>query len=518
MSTPYHCDVCNIDVKQKGCHFKSKTHIENTRKLEELQGEDKKTVYEYHCEKCNYNTNLKRSWEKHIKSNKHLYTKEECVEMQRKQGEESSKIGNENEIYVERIFQELVEMKKIEQVERLGHISGHKFDIKIKFYEEAFFRGMQIKTLILRQNGYYCTLKHKNRYEDDTLIVAIDKEKTKFVLIPYYYLKHTTGVNFVFKNNTESKYSKYEYTNLQKFKESLIELSKNTTVIKEDISNYITHNNLSEYKMIQLLKEICETKNLQFSHNLSASEQTDCNINQYTVQCKSSLCKSFNQYKFHIHKKCSQIHIPYSIDDGIEFFIFHPSETSDFYIVPISKLIEMGYITTPNNTGKTDISLNVKETKVTDLTPWNFEYLNRFDLLHRNKPKLKLTYKIGFDKQLYIHQIPYTIMSRSNDTFIDIINSKKVKYSASTNDQNKTGLFTFAITTIIDGVKITFAESYYDFLICEIINDHDLYYIIPRNIIFLQGIQNSTKVRIALPNYKDNHWSKEYLNRFDLLK
>jgi len=501
-----------------------KDKIEMVKEVDDVKVAEEVKEYKYNCDKCNYHNDYKSNWEKHINTNKHKFTEAECKELQKIQGSKTTEIGDATEIYIEDIFKE---SKDIEYLERIGQKSGHRFDIIMKFKDDNNnIRGIQAKTLYLRDDTYYLTVKKKNRYEDDTLIVGVDELRTKFVLFFYDIAKDITGVGFTFgkinKNNRDSKnniYAKYEYTDFEKFKNNLYELSKKSTILDADQSKYITHGNLSEYKMLQLLKIECEKVNKNFSYLLTNNDQIDCEIDAFRVQCKSSLYKKTpHKYSFHLSKKSNQIPIPYSIDDNIHFFIFHISGTNYFYTIPTYELIARGFITTPEQQGQIQISMSTLDIDVDDITPFELGYVNRFDLISNHKIKMNIRFEIGLDKQLVNNKIPFTTIHNNNDYIIDTINGKSIKYSRSNYSQRKNGLYTFAISKITNNEKISFENMGFQFLICEIKNNHNMYFIIPRDVLIKQKLISAITISMASDDYKGDHWSRKYLNRFDLLK
>jgi hypothetical protein len=72
---------------------------------------------------------------------------------------------------------------------------------------------------------------------------------------------------------------------------------------------------------------------------------------------------------------------PYSDEDKVDFFIFEicvDTHYGDFYIIPMKKLIEWGYIKSDENSGLAGIRISATEPSTKhDIC----NYLNKFELL-----------------------------------------------------------------------------------------------------------------------------------------
>ena len=65
----YYCNVCNRELKTMDTmyiHHKSLMHKDNLKSIE------KKKQFLYHCETCNYHTNLKASFKVHETAKYHI--------------------------------------------------------------------------------------------------------------------------------------------------------------------------------------------------------------------------------------------------------------------------------------------------------------------------------------------------------------------------------------------------------------------------------------------------------------
>ena len=113
---------------------------------------------------------------------------------------------------------------------------------------------------------------------------------------------------------------------------------------------------------------------------------------------------------------------------------------------------------------------------------------------------------------------PYT----SSDSPVDaIINGKKVqcKYSS----QIECNLYNFGLSHVINNkVDQPYSENDVDFFIFKHEKESS-FYIIPENVMlhfgYLKTKKLKGKLRINLyPSYKENHWTKQFINRFDLIE
>lgn len=91
------------------------------------------------------------------------------------------KVGDDTEDW---LCKELQQIKSIHSVERIGY-TGHKLDIRYKYLDEIHYRGIQVKTLILRAKSKeaYNFKSINDNYDENTLFVCINKERTRFVIL-----------------------------------------------------------------------------------------------------------------------------------------------------------------------------------------------------------------------------------------------------------------------------------------------------------------------------------------------
>lgn len=284
-------------------------------------------------------------------------------------------IGEQSEEYIMDI---LSKIPILEYSKSIGY-EKDKCDIVYKLKKENVERGLQVKTLTLKKNkNYYTVYFKRNKYNEDMLIVGVNKERDKFLCVLYKDCSKT-GLNLIFNPNTKSKYSQYCYTDLEKFIKNLSILLPKSNVYEPVIA-------ISTYKekeMLNMLEDNCLELNYTYNREKTNMTVIDCRINNYRIQCKSSSKLHRLKYKFGMKKSKSSENsrkaIPYEDTDPIDFFIFNIIENpNDFFIVPKNILIEKGFITTKSNKGKTDIYIYSPDS---DKEDWVLEYLNNFELL-----------------------------------------------------------------------------------------------------------------------------------------
>ena len=365
--------------ENKELTFDQNWKIIETKILKDMSDLNLEILYDYNCDKCNYHTNSKDLWNDHIKTFKHLNSEDDNKKFIRDKLETSDKL----ETYFTNIYKEFKEQKEIEDVKDISG-TGSKFDIIIKFHNEKFYRGIQVKTFSYSRNQHCITLskmKNKdNKYPDDTLIISSNKDHKTFIMFPYKVVKNKATVSMTYKPGTI--YYQYFYSDFEQFKKELLKQSKTTTVI-ENILNTMTPQQKQEYEHLERLKNKSVKKNKKFKKNLSSYSVIDCFINDKKIQCKTSSSTTKVCFNFYLCKNSEGgiKNCPYNVTDDIDFFIFEivtDKYKNNFYIIPKHILAEKGYLTTSKNKGKSSISIAPPDY---DSDHWTLEYLNKFNLI-----------------------------------------------------------------------------------------------------------------------------------------
>lgn len=295
----------------------------------------------------------------------------------------TTKIGDDSEIFILNILQTFQE---IESCLKIGQIYD-KYDIKYKFYNENFERGLQVKTLT--QNSFYIhsfiAYGCKN-YLDNTLIVMINKERNKFGLIFSHECPIGGTINLTFNPKAiRNKYINNIFTDIDIFKNKLLEYIKKSNIYEEQLSK----EHIKEKESLERLKNECEKNNLTFIQPNSGASVYDCIINGFKIQCKFTSVKDKNLYRCNMFKNGprengKRTHIPYNVDSDIDFVIIE-IETKDiqryFYIIPKNEFINKNIFSSNTVKGLHTIGIPPPNYKGESKYIWTLNYLNKFDLL-----------------------------------------------------------------------------------------------------------------------------------------
>lgn len=295
------------------------------------------------------------------------------IEKIKKNAKKIIQTGNDTEQFVVDILKKLMKQyDDIEKVKRIG-FSGSKYDIKIKFKGEDFYRAIQVKTLTKHHGNAY--FFHIGSYEDDAIIVAVNKKKNKFMIVPFEKIKHNKGVLEISFKNQKCKFKEYKFTNIKKFEKRLYQASKQSVIY--DKKKHMTKDQLNEYRSLKRLKKRAKELNLKFKLNEMNANIVDCFINKNKIQCKYTTYMQAYTYRCNIRKTVNKT--PYEDTDDIDFFIFElHGEKNHFYIFPKQVLIDKGVIKTETQKGKVMIIIYPQNHPGDH---WTQDYLNRFDLL-----------------------------------------------------------------------------------------------------------------------------------------
>lgn len=267
----------------------------------------------------------------------------------------------------------------IEDVEIIGNLGG-MFDITYKCKNDDIVRAIQVKTLSKTGNDSW-SVSIPRQYFEDTLMVFVNEERTRFGLIFYKDLD-VTYLTLGFKNKKKGKYRFNKFDDLETFKRALYRRLNYSSIF--NFSESVSSSILKEYYSMQRLQEKCIENSLIFKRNITNGNSVDCFINNSPAQCKySSLCGT-SFCRFTLAKSNGSLGMqPYHKDDPIDYFIFETGDSStnekkysgSFCIIPKDVLVENGYLKDDNNNGKTSISVCTPDYK---LDHWSKQYWNKF--------------------------------------------------------------------------------------------------------------------------------------------
>lgn len=268
---------------------------------------------------------------------------------------ESVFIGDNTENYIEDL---LIKTSLYKNVEKLGEIGGSG-DICITHHNDAI-NYIQIKTLVKdkRCKDTYNVLNNK-KYEDNMLIVMVNKERTHFGLTFFEDIKELKSLSLTF--NSKSKYKNIIYNDVEIFLENLIKL-----IPKSTKNNIISKTTNMETESLNRFKKYCMKNNIIFNRNKTNGNTIDGIINSFTFQAKYTNFNVKNGQTYHINSIKSSgrlngkdIKKPYEIKD-FDFMIIEIGGTKidpdmyngNFCIIPFEVLIKQNIIKTDTCKGK----------------------------------------------------------------------------------------------------------------------------------------------------------------------
>lgn len=313
--------------------------------------------------------------------------KKDIIEYSKYQDKEkqkiTTKIGDDSEIFILNIIQKF---KEIESCFKIGQIYD-KCDIKYKFYNEDFERGLQVKTLTQSSINIHAYIADGCRnYLDNTLIVMVTKDRTKFGLIFSHECPPSGRLGLTFNpKSVKNKYINNIFTDINTFSEKLFEHMKKSLIYKENLSK----EHIKEKESLERLKIKCKENNLTFSQTNTGASIYDCIINNFKIQCKFTSVKDKNLYRCNLfkngpRKNGGRTHVPYNSESDIDFVIIE-LETKDlekyFYVIPKFEFVKRNIFSNDTEKGLHTIGIPPPKYKGESKYIWILDYLNKFDLL-----------------------------------------------------------------------------------------------------------------------------------------
>jgi hypothetical protein len=488
----FKCELCNIICNEKSNynrHLASNTHILN-------DPNSTKTITIYKCEKCNITFCSSASHKRHLKSVKHSMNSEEYKEYLKQKAINSIINGMQNELFI----LEILETLDFEDIVYTGN-TANMFDVFIKYEDEDQYRGLQIKTLsYYSDDDSYKISSNKNGYKDDTLIVAVSNAEDKYVLFFYHDMKEYTYFSKTFN------FDKI-YDDLDMFKIKLYEMARSSTIV-DNFDDYLNEKLKLESDSMKRFQHQCNIRGIQFSRNIVNSNEIDGFANNHNIQFKSVRYHKNNRYKFPLFRHVNGSMRPYSLSDRVDFFVFEISDEryqGNFFIIPMKILVQLGCITTANNSGKYDIGI-----PITEEYHWSQLYLNKFDQLNTN-----IDIPLVFN---YLHKICLDMgfSCEFNRGRITSINSHKIKYSSSM--KHNTTSYRFNLRDQKDNVTARFGSDVdYEFVVFEFTYLNQ-FCIVPVSVLlkrdYLVTDDNEGMLSVSIPFSMDtkNDWSEFYNN------
>lgn len=465
-----------------------------------------KSNEENRCEKCQHTYVNKSSYLIHLKSLKHNMTSGDFKERLKQNGKQTITKGDNKEMFVVDILKSL----DFENVIREGQ-TGNKFDIFVKFKDESYYRGIQIKTLSYESDSKrFRIMPNKTGYEEDTLIVTVDNSKAYFAII---YYREMGGKKMGISSTLNTHLL---ITDLNVFKLRLWEGCRRSTIV-ENFSDYLGEGEKQETESIKRFEEICKKRELLFVRNDTNGNEIDGRVENNTIQFKSSTNISRkNLYTFNMYRLIGGQHIPYDVRDNVDFFIFEiatEKHRGNFYIIPLECLIETGYISGNGKTGKLTLCIPPPDY---GRSHWLLQFLNNFNAfkivympvyndLHKWCIHFKFTFSIG-------HKVR-----------IKEINSHKILHLRC-GSYGKSGFLFHLVTSNGTSKRKVHSNDRYDFIILDCGEKYpNMYYIIPIFILIQSGYietdeqEGQWQITIRYPDPSKVDWSHFYFNNFGLL-
>ena len=439
----------------------------------------------------------------HIKSTKktkkHTMSSDEYKKYLSQRARDSMMHGEENELFMLNLFKTL----DFEDVIHSGN-SANTFDIFVKFRDEDYYRGIQVKTLsyYLEGNCYVIT-SNKAGYDNDTLIVGVSNAKDKYTSMFFRDMKEYT--RFSAKHNVDRLYD-----NLDLFKIKLFEMAHRSTIVF-NFNDYLPPPEVLEAESVNRFRNKCNVLGIPFRPNTTNSNEIDAFVNEYRVQFKSSRMNRNDKYTFNLHRDIGSVIRTYDENDNVDFFIFETADEihqNNFFIIPKKVLIKLKYISTFNSEGKFTISISWS-----DDYHWTSQFLNRFDQIN-----------MGIDIMLIYNDLHNACLYKNlqcefGKRKIISINSHKILHINSSQRSQTSYIFSFPIQKRNQSV-IRIIDEGYSFVIFEFSAQ---YWIIPIEILVKHGYittdNHAGKCSISIQHGGPElyNWI-EYYNNFDQLK
>jgi len=427
------------------------------------------------------------------------------------------------------LFDLIKQSNQLINIQIIGQ-SNCKLDIIYQVKDEVergiiHYRGIQVKTLCLSRENYF-SINDLKKYDKDTLIAGIDKERKCMCLIVKTFIGDIDVFGFNI-SNPSLKVKPYIFNGLNdnslgyNFFNTLIYHCKFSTIYTDDQFN---SDNLKERDMLLKLEKKCKENNLSFRINSTSNSSIDCFIDNKTIQCKFSSQIISNLYYFSLNhtidNKCGQSYT----ENDVDLFIFQHEKEETFYIIPQNVLIHFGYLKTNLIEGKLALAISPSSYKEDH---WTKLFINNFHVINN---EYDLSNLINLDnivdkfQQLCKENNIICNQDMVNLTINNgIANQKKVKFCKSSRIVYKNYEFYIAINNIPYHTK---NNNIPDFFIFRIDQYPDDFYIFPKEILIEKEIigtddqKGSKKIFLPIPRDESNRkkWVIPYLNNFDLLK
>ncbi len=250
-------------------------------------------------------------------------------------------IGNFSEICV---LDLLLSFDTVQWAER--DLNNSKYDIFFRIKSDCLMRGLQVKTLgVVGKNQFQ--IKHLDKYSDGTLIVCVCPEQYGIVCVMSDLYRRVAAMATI--GGTRGAYSKI----LQPWNDFVIKLKNMlaSAQIIYDIRSTMTESQVKSYESTQRFISFCKIHDLDYK---VVNNVTDIIVNDKKIQLKYSSEPVNHRYSYQIH--LGRINNkPYKEGDNDYYIIELGGFHGEFLILPEQQLINRGYISKNENTGKTTL-------------------------------------------------------------------------------------------------------------------------------------------------------------------
>ena len=294
------------------------------------------------------------------------------------------------------------------EVIRTGDNTSCTFDIIVKFKDESFYRGIQVKLYRSADITPESFMYTKSPiYDDNNLIIAGDPYKNRYTLLFYKDVKNSESPTFNF-NLTYANTSIKNFKDIEEMYKYLIEYTRKSVILTKPIREYIAETGRIEYDSTERVKSICTKLGLEFKNKENNYDAVDFCINNSTIQLKTSCDPKFKIDIYRCEGRRGK-KVPYK-NREVDFFIFefYKNELEyNFFIIPNDIMYKYGYLSDEKSEGKKEITLcnpnfdSEIENYDTVYKHWCIDYINNFEVFNSNLEKTQINNIINESKSEY---------------------------------------------------------------------------------------------------------------------
>jgi hypothetical protein len=312
-------------------------------------------------------------------------------------------------------------------------------------------------------------------------------------------------------------YSKYCFTDKEIFVDNLLVMLQNAIQEYELDASGIRYSKTEQkaIEMIQWLRDLLSNNGIQFKGRTTGS---DMGIDGYTelldglcrksAQLKYTSVKSGLKYPCNLARTSQQIHVPYSITDNIDVFIFKiEGYENDVLIIPGDAMVKQGLVATPSQPGRKGVSLPPPDY---NKPSWMSQFWNRFDLLKCDNFVHKVN---GFLKVIADYEeLGYTV-EFNTDTFQDkeiVVNSRRIRIVITS---ASSGEFTLVHRSNGIGRPFNVTDGIEGFVF--ILSNGDRYFIPTPALVYTEHVTNDSKPGKHCIAINGNPWFNQFKEKIE---